>query len=264
MDVKRIAWLVLEAAMLVIIFTFWRMEDTIIPHTKVGFFCGDTSLSYPYMKASIPVEWLNISLYVVPILIWIIELSIAFMKDCNEIKKKFLTTSLRSFKWFIYYYVTFMVLMIFMTLLKNLVGRLRPIFFQICQPDLAVNCSSGQYISSDYKCANPIITELLLFEIRRSFPSGHSMASVYITFFFMRYLEARFSKFRVTLSALHLLCITWVVVSCVSRITEHFHHVGDVVAGIILGLPFLFYSSQVLCKGFQITRRKEQTEEISQ
>lgn len=135
-----------------------------------------------------------------------------------------------------------MILTIFMTMLKNLVGRLRPIFLQMCQPDMAANCSIGQFINSDYECTNPVATEFLLFEIRRSFPSGHSMASVYITFFFMRYLESRFKKFRVTLSAVHLICTIWVVVCSVSRITEHFHHVGDVIAGIILAIPFLFYS----------------------
>lgn len=165
-----------------------------------------------------------------------------FLKERNEIKKRFITTCLRSLKWFIYYYVIFMILTIFMTLLKNLVGGLRPIFLQMCQPDMAVNCSIGQYINSDYKCTNPVATEFLLFEIRRSFPSGHATVSVYVAFFFMRYLEARFSKFRVTLSALHSICFVWVVVCCVSRITEHYHHVGDVIAGIILAIPFLIYS----------------------
>lgn len=169
-------------------------------------------------------------------------MSLEFLRERNEIKKRFIDTSLRALKWFIYYYVTFMILMIFMTLLKNLVGGLRPIFLQMCQPDMAANCSMGQYINSDYKCTNPAATEFLLFEIRRSFPSGHATASVYITFFFMRYLEAKFSKFRVTLSAAHLCCSVWAVVCCVSRITEHFHHVGDVIAGIILAIPFLFYS----------------------
>lgn len=136
--------------------------------------------------------------------------------------------------------------MIFMTLLKNLVGGLRPIFLVMCQPDKAVNCSAGQFINPDFVCTNPVATEFTLFEIQRSFPSGHAMASVYITFFFMRYLEARFAKFRVTLSAVHLGCLVWVIVCCTSRITEHFHHVGDVIAGIILAIPFLFYSVSLI------------------
>lgn len=156
--------------------------------------------------------------------------------------RRLLSTSLRCLKWFIYYYSMFMLLMIFMTLLKNLVGELRPMFLQICRPDMAVNCTAGQYINSDYKCLNPVATEFLLFEIRRSFPSGHATASVYITVFFMRYLEARFAKYRVTLSAVHFICGMWMAICCVSRITEHYHHVGDVIAGIILALPFVFYS----------------------
>lgn len=135
-----------------------------------------------------------------------------------------------------------MILTIFMTLLKNLVGAHRPIFFQICQPDKAQNCTKGDYISPDYECTNPIATEFLLFEVRRSFPSGHAMTSVYMTLFFMRYLQARFSKCPLLLAAIHLICIAWVVLCCVSRITEHYHHVGDVIGGIILALPFLFYA----------------------
>lgn len=164
-----------------------------------------------------------------------------FLKAQKEIKKRFIATTLRSLKWFIYYYVVFMILMTFNTLLKNLVGSLRPIFFQMCQPDIAANCSIGQFISN-YKCTNPLASEFTLFEIGRSFPSGHATASVYITFFFMSYLQARFSNFPVTLSAIHFVCSIWVVVCCVSRITEHYHHVGDVIAGVILAIPFLFYS----------------------
>lgn len=87
MNVKRIARFSLEAAALIVsksheyvnreninlnfrlVFVFWRIEDWIIPHTKRGFFCGDVSLSYPYKVASIPTEWLDISVYVVPILV---------------------------------------------------------------------------------------------------------------------------------------------------------------------------------------------------
>lgn len=181
-------------------------------------------------------------LQIIELQIWLTELSLELLKERNDIKSRLITTSLRSLKWFIYYYAVFMILMIFMTLLKNLVGGLRPIFLIMCQPDKAVNCSAGEFINSDFVCMNPVATEFTLFEIRRSFPSGHAMASVYITFFFMRYLEARFAKFRVTLSAVHLVCIIWVVVCCTSRITEHFHHVGDVIAGIIFAIPFFFYS----------------------
>lgn len=135
-----------------------------------------------------------------------------------------------------------MLLMIIVALLKNLVGSLRPIFLQLCLPDTAVNCSVGQYIKPDYECTNPNASEFTLSEIRRSFPSGHAAASVYITFYFMRYLEARFDKYRITLSAVQSICFIWVVVCCVSRVTEHYHHVGDVLGGIVLALLFVYYS----------------------
>lgn len=132
--------------------------------------------------------------------------------------------------------------MIFITLLKNLVGELRPMFLQVCRPNTAADCTPGQYMNSSYVCTNPVASENLIFEIKRSFPSGHATASVYITVFFMRYLEAKFAKFRVTLSAVHIACSVWIVFCCVSRITEHYHHVGDVIAGIIIALAFVFYS----------------------
>ncbi|XP_037049001.1 putative phosphatidate phosphatase [Bradysia coprophila] len=256
MNVQRIAYFALEASVLIVIFVFWRMGDWIIPHTKIGFFCGDPSLSYPYKTASIPQEWLNISAYVCSVLIWVIELTLESLNGRTDLKKRLLRTTVRCLQWIVYYYTTLMILNIFLILLKNLVGGLRPMFLQLCQPDLAVNCTVGQFIDSDYECTNPVTTELLLFEIRRSFPSGHAMASVYITVFFMRYLEARFAKFRVTLTAVHFVCSIWIVVSSVSRITEHYHHVWDVIAGIILALPFVFYSSQIQCKGFRSTKLK--------
>lgn len=263
MKVQRIAYFVLEAAVLIVIFVFYRIKDWIIPLTKIGFFCGDSSLSYPYKTASVPTEWLTISVYICPALIWIIELSIESLNGRTDIKRRFLHTSLRSLKWFIYYYSTFMLLMIFVTLLKNLVGELRPMFLQSCRPDTAVNCTLGQYISSSYACTNPAASENLIFEIKRSFPSGHATASVYITVFFMRYLEAKFAKFRVTLSAAHIACSVWIVFCCVSRITEHYHHVSDVIAGIIIALSFVFYSSHIQCKEFRSTKHGGQEQQTS-
>lgn len=180
-------------------------------------------------------------------------MSIEFAKERKEWKKRFITISLRSFKYFIYYFTVYMICIIFSTLLKNLIGAHRPIFFQICQPDKAVNCTIGHFVNSDYECTNPVATEFFLFEIRRSFPSGHAVVSVYITLFFMRYLQARFSKWPITLAAVHLFCLVWVTVCCVSRIIEHYHHVEDVIAGIILPLPFLFYAVSREFELFQIS-----------
>lgn len=206
--------------------------------------------------------------------IWIIELAL----HASDIRKHVKSVTWQSLLWFKDYFFAFMCLMIFMASIKNLVGSHRPFFFQVCNPNLGLNCTLGSFVGQDYVCTNTETSSYMLFESSRSFPSGHVIVSVYSCFFLMWYLQTRLSKMSLTLALVHLLCSLWIVVCSVTRITDHWHHLSDVIGGLLLSLPFVFFAvselaslnierlntflnfqCHVLCKCFKPRREKSDT-----
>lgn len=129
-----------------------------------------------------------------------------------------------------------------MATIKNLTGIQRPFFFEVCKPNLALNCTRGNYVSSEFECTNESVNEYMLSESTRSFPSGHVVSVVYSCGVLMWYLQVRTAKHRLLVSFLHLVCLLWIAVCSVTRITDNWHHVSDVLGGFLMTLPFIFYN----------------------
>lgn len=144
---------------------------------------------------------------------------------------------------------------------KYTVGRLRPHFLSVCQPDFTtINCSGG-YVEN-YECTSGN-TELIN-QARLSFPSGHASFSVYSMVFLMLYIQTRM-KWRqavIVRPFIQLILFTMAFYTCISRVVDYKHHWSDVLAGAIWGLVVavlmvfkvssLFPSSRITCtsKGY--------------
>ncbi|KAG7258020.1 hypothetical protein CRUP_024637 [Coryphaenoides rupestris] len=121
----------------------------------------------------------------------------------------------------------------FTDIAKVSVGRLRPHFLDVCRPDLsAVNCSLG-YIT-EYQCQGP---EGRVQEARKSFFSGHASFSMYTMLYLVFYLQSRFT-WHGARTLRPLTQFTLVMLSFytgLSRVSDHKHHPGDVLAGFLQG-----------------------------
>lgn len=135
---------------------------------------------------------------------------------------------------------------------KMYIGRLRPNMYQLCQ----FNVETLQYSTS--------ISKERIREGHLSFPSGHSslasVSMIYCTWYFLYYCnyctntlqqQRRFGNnsnyrysnnalWKLLLSALRTLLIVllfpgWAVYVGLTRIVDHWHHVSDVLAGLLLG-----------------------------
>lgn len=216
----------------------WHFVDSTVPKIKRGFYCNDPALSRPFLKSTIRGIWLHAYFYGTPIIIWILEFSLTRSKN---FMKKLINSSHLALRWFIYYFFTFISLIILMSTVKNLSGVQRPFFFDVCKPDLAVNCTSGSFVSSDFQCTNQNISAYILSESMRSFPSGHVVSVAYPSLVFMWYMQTRFSKHFALLTFSHLVCLLWLSVCSITRITDHWHHVSDVSGALIMTVPFVIY-----------------------
>ncbi|KAH9383638.1 hypothetical protein HPB48_025331 [Haemaphysalis longicornis] len=122
---------------------------------------------------------------------------------------------------------------------KYTIGRLRPHFFDLCQPrDLQKLCATPYTYVESFMC-NSNATEHELKEMRLSFMSGHSSFSSYTMLYTVLYLQARvpwrnsLAVAARTVIQVALLCLAWY--TALSRVSDYKHHWSDVLAGAASG-----------------------------
>ncbi|KAJ8042872.1 Phospholipid phosphatase 1 [Holothuria leucospilota] len=243
----------------------FRLPGVELPVFHRGFFCNDDSLGYPYKDSTVPaIVMYAVGIGLTFILVIITELFIYLHrqrmdvdylspKDDNHCCGGFMVPPLifqmgRTLCVFGFGVLTTMAVT---DVMKNVVGRLRPHFFSVCQPVLLPeNCTDGVqnfYITADV-CTGPDEDKLL--EARRSFPSGHSSVSVYCMVYLAIYLQSRWQSrslmyIRPMTQLIALMLATY---TCLSRVSDYKHHWSDVLGGAILG-TFI-----AVCMAFAVAR----------
>ncbi|XP_053446526.1 phospholipid phosphatase 1 isoform X1 [Nycticebus coucang] len=116
---------------------------------------------------------------------------------------------------------------------KYSIGRLRPHFLDVCDPDWSkINCSDG-YIEN-YICRG---NAEKVKEGRLSFYSGHSSFSMYCMLFLALYLQARMKGdwARLLRPTLQFGLVAASIYVGLSRVSDYKHHWSDVLTGLIQG-----------------------------
>ena len=206
-----------------------------------GFFCGDHTLKYPYIENETIPQYMCL-------LIWIL-ISGAIILTTQILNK---STSVKDIQRM----VTGLLCCILITdVAKYSVGRLRPHFLTLCNPDYNNVCfdeeayySDGEgellnefyqkYVNESDVCDNE--KSHLLHEARLSFISGHASFSFYCATFLIMYLKNRqlWSKITPFVQILLFLLATWI---SFTRISDYYHYPFDVVCGALTGVGFAVY-----------------------
>ena len=221
------------------------LAATILVHVYVkpvikGFYCDNTDIFNPNLPDKVP--FIVVVMYgtLVPIgFILLIEL---FNSNILKCLRKNITVPVSYRKQFIVsiaHATSLFILGLNLTLLvtevgKRTVGRLRPHFISVCNPNLStINCTTTYGSNMIYNyidtrgsfCTNH---ETSVNEARLSFPSGHSSFATYCMLFLIIYIQIRwhsiqkrFLKALIQISALIVAYFT-----CLSRISD-FHHRGN-------------------------------------
>ncbi|XP_041984769.1 putative phosphatidate phosphatase [Aricia agestis] len=118
---------------------------------------------------------------------------------------------------------------------KYVIGRLRPHFFDVCNPiPSSSSQNAGGYIQ-DFTCQGTDAARLK--DMRLSFPSAHSSFAMYTAVFFILYVQVK-GKWRGSKLLRHAaqflaLMGAWYV--GLSRVVDHMHHWSDVAVGFAVG-----------------------------
>ncbi|XP_017479214.1 PREDICTED: putative phosphatidate phosphatase [Rhagoletis zephyria] len=242
----------------------------LMPLQKRGFFCGDESLQYPFTGrqtfgfGALCIVALGIPFFVILTVELFRQLSPSRGKQHGHVAHESNDDSCRcGRRWKnIYARLGYYLLGMQMTLIateipKRAIGRLRPYFFSICKPRLAdgTNCdielNEGQYFA-EYTCENDL-SQKMMAEMAKSFPSGHSSlafyAMVYIALYLQVALSTRGSKLLKHFLQFGFVMLAWLV--ALTRVTDHWHHWSDVLVGILLGTLFALLVARYVAKLFE-------------
>ncbi|XP_032520110.1 putative phosphatidate phosphatase [Danaus plexippus] len=120
---------------------------------------------------------------------------------------------------------------------KYVIGRLRPHFFDVCQP-IPNNASNTMGYIQDFTCVGADAAHLK--DMRLSFPSAHSSFAMYSAVFFILYVQVK-GKWRGSKLLRHavqfaVLMAAWYV--GLSRVVDHMHHWSDVAVGFAVGAVY--------------------------
>ena len=265
-----------------------------------GFFCDDENLKHPYKEQTVPnviclAIWASVSV----IFIVVVETIRNYAelrckrnprrgKPIRDNRTPWIAVEL--YRHFGYFSLGALTTLLFTELAKYTVGRLRPHYLTLCDPELTEELCKDQWgynkfvtESEDVICRNMTEEkEKKLHEARLSFLSGHSSFSFYCGMFLIIYLQARLNNmpyientsiricyrsnikgslyiifhnnsFRVLKVMRPFLQFAMIILSfwvSLTRISDYFHHPMDVVTGALVGVLFALITLTVIADLF--------------
>uniref|UniRef100_A0A8C3XU66 Phospholipid phosphatase 1 n=1 Tax=Chelydra serpentina TaxID=8475 RepID=A0A8C3XU66_CHESE len=199
-----------------------------------GFFCNDDSIKYPFHDSTVTSTVLYAVGFTLPIFSIIVgeALSVYYnrLHSNSFVRNNYIATIYKAIGTFIFGAAASQSLT---DIAKYSIGRLRPHFLAICQPDWArVNCSLG-YIEN-FPCQGDTVK---VNEGRLSFYSGHSSFSMYCMLFLALYLQARMKGdwARLVRPTAQFGVIAASIYVGLSRVSDYKHHWSDVLTGLLQG-----------------------------
>ncbi|KAH8379558.1 hypothetical protein KR009_005570 [Drosophila setifemur] len=240
-----------------------------------GFHCSDISLQYPYHQPWLTKVHLTIIVVVLPAaFVLVVEmLRAAFGPASTELKQRFVFVGARipsfiseCYKAVGVYLFGLGLSLLAIRLTKHSAGRLRPYFFDVCQPtwgeEGAERCSGlseGNLTYVDeFVCTEFAASPDLLAIVRHSFPSGFVTTTCYSMAFLVFYAQARMFTpwLRLIRSSLQLACGSLALVVCWERISTFQNHLSDVAAGAALGFLLALFTAVFVLRLFEEVRVK--------
>lgn len=238
-----------------------------IEPARRGFFCDDESIRYPFRDNTVTPVMLGLLSGALPALIFIVVEYVCYMR-AGELGTTVELLNWQISAWLIelgrqFVYFGFGMLLTFdaTEVGKYTIGRLRPHFMAVCQPQLDDGsvCSDPQNLHryvENYECLGVGYTIADVRQTRLSFPSGHSSIAfyslVYVALYLQRKLSWNSSKLARHFLQFMLIMAAWY--TALSRVMDSWHHWSDVLAGSLIGVVGALITANYIAKFFKTTQ----------
>jgi phosphatidate phosphatase len=253
---------------LIDIFTFiiaivaWTLVDLYLPRSQIGFRCDDTSLSLPYKESTVQNNiQILISIFLPLILISATEIIRRFYISYKTKSKYVYKVSLRGkiinvpdtigslYINLGSYFFGLIVVSLLVNIGKYTFGRLRPHYFDVCQPLFIHKADNNVFLTKpdcnikrfyehkvDYICRGKNMKRLE--DASLSFPSQITALVFYAIVYLILYIRFtwKFRKFGLLTPFLQACLISIGTFIAATRVADYKHFMGDIAAGAFLGV----------------------------
>ncbi|XP_017084302.1 putative phosphatidate phosphatase [Drosophila eugracilis] len=262
-DRRLIQRLLMELlVMVILIIPICVYEFAVDPVTR-GFFCDDESINYPFQDNTITPVMLGLIVGLLPAIIFVVVEYVTQLR-AGDISSTVDYLGWRVSTWYVelgrqFSYFCFGLLLTFdaTEVGKYTIGRLRPHFMAVCQPQLMDDSTCSDPVNlhryvENYKCVGEGFTIDDVRQSRLSFPSGHSSmtfyAMVYMALYLQRKITWRSSKLSRHFIQFVLVMVAWY--TALSRVMDHWHHWSDVLSGSLLGVAGALITALFIARMF--------------
>ncbi|XP_037718197.1 putative phosphatidate phosphatase [Drosophila subpulchrella] len=255
--------LLMELLVVVILVIPICVYEFAVDPVRRGFFCDDESISYPFHDNTVTPVMLGLIVALLPAVVFVVVEYVSHLR-AGDISATVELLGWRVSTWYVELarqstYFCFGLLLTFdaTEVGKYTIGRLRPHFLAVCQPQLSDGsmCSDPvnqhRYVEN-YECAGEGFTVEDVRQGRLSFPSGHSSlafyAMVYVALYLQRKITWRGSKLSRHFVQFALVMVAWY--TALSRVMDHWHHWSDVLSGSLLGVAGALITARFIARMF--------------
>ncbi|XP_036618244.1 phospholipid phosphatase 2 [Trichosurus vulpecula] len=200
---------------------------------KRGFYCSDDTIRYPYRPDTITHGLLaGVTITVSVIIVSSGEAYLVYTERLYS-HSDFNNYVAALYKVLGTYLFGASVSQSLTDLAKYMIGRLRPNFLAVCDPDWSrVNCSG--YVQPEAVCRG---SPANVTESRLSFYSGHSSFSMYCMVFLALYVQARlcWRWARLLRPTVQFFLVAFALYVGYTRVADYKHHWSDVLTGLLQG-----------------------------
>lgn len=257
--------LLLDFGSVCLLFLSFQLIKFFVKPFKSSFYCNDYSINMPFRPSTVTnFQLILLSLCLPFVVIIATEISRTIYSNNKSTKKqrsvykvKFIRNKILEFPEQIgnlyvncgAFFFGLVATAVITDLGKVIVGRLRPNFIDVCQPDVnpytqlcAFKNKTFLIPGIDFKCTAADVDNVE--ESRLSFPSGHSSLSFYSMIYLILFINCtwRCRKFGLLPRLIQITLLILAIFTSLSRISDHKHHPTDVLAGACLGIVLSFIS----------------------
>lgn len=149
------------------------IEFNVIPSPRIGYYCRDPSISHPFYGDTITAATLIVGSILAPLVVLVLL----------EFRRKNQKQSLiLIWTWYKEMLVGMVGTLMITEVMKLVVGEPRPHFITTCSPDTEATCTEGEFVR-EYRCTNTDYSFYTVSDSWRSFPSGHTSISIFVSLF---------------------------------------------------------------------------------
>ncbi|TGZ71261.1 hypothetical protein CRM22_002750 [Opisthorchis felineus] len=211
--------------------------------SRLRIFCDDDSLRYPYKSDTVTIVGCAFYAYLLPVLtVIVLEVLLAVYNRYTLHHRVWKMMAFLMYNFVITFLMAAGVCLMLTNLIKYTLGRPRPHFWDVCQPDV---CPTRTGVAASYTCRGT--NKDALDDLFKSFVSGHSSLAAVGSTYAVLYLQERL---HLTMAPMVRPLIQVVYVSsaayiAMSRYADHKHHPWDIIAGVLLGSFIAFVLVQI-------------------